>query len=357
MRTVFDAERSGAPRVVTLGMLRDSLGLPFPDDLLGDAAEVMPASTDGPPFTALRSAGNLVRLARCEVVHVPDAAYAPAALMLRRRFGIPVSGVTGAGERRLHPQRLMGERLLRRFDQGFALHGRPLPAVLGRLHVVPLPPVARPLPEPSKAALRRMARLLGGVTPGRLVVALAWPADLEQLRWFRDAAMPLLHGDPVCLVLGAPGRRQARIMLGAIGLSARFRVHTGRIDADALSAAVRCADMFVTLGEPRPRLGLADMQLAVAASRLPLVAGGGAAIGIVEDESSGFVADGSDPFELVNTMNRLLQLPAVQRHYLGEDFAARMLERWPASAAGQVLGERFSVMAGRPQIPTDLRAA
>jgi hypothetical protein len=343
--------------VVTLGRLRDSLGLPFPVDLLGDGAEAMSASTEGLPFTALRSAASLVRLARCEIAHVSDAAYAPAAMMLRGRFGIPISGVAGAGQGCMHPQRLVGERLLRCFDQGFALHGRPLPAVLGRLHVVPLPPVARPLPEPSKAALRRMARLLGGVTPGRLVVALPWPADVEQLRWFRDAAMPLLHGDPVCLVLGAPGRRQARIMLGAIGLSARFRVHTGRIDADALSAAVRCADMFVTLGEPRARVVLADMQLAVAASRLPLVAGGGATIGIVQHEASGFVAEGTDPFELVNTMNRLLQLPAVQRHYLGEDFAARILERWPACAAGEVFSERFSVLAGRPQIPADLRAA
>ena len=43
-------------------------------------------------------------------------------------------------------------------------------------------------------------------------------------------------------------------MTGAMGTRKSFRVHVGRIDADIVAAAARCADAFVVTGTPHARL-------------------------------------------------------------------------------------------------------
>ena len=49
--------------------------------------------------------------------------------------------------------------------------------------------------------------LTGDATPGRLIVAAPWPADREAVLGLRDAVAPLLHGNPLILLLGAPRAR------------------------------------------------------------------------------------------------------------------------------------------------------
>jgi hypothetical protein len=59
----------------------------------------------------------------------------------------------------------------------------------------------------------------------------------------------------------------------------------------------------------------------------------------------------------VHTLNQLLALPAVQRHFLGEEFARFTLSRWPWQDVASAYMERFAALVGRPQIPAELRAA
>jgi hypothetical protein len=168
---------------------------------------------------------------------------------------------------------------------------------------------------------------------------------------------PLLTGNPVCLLLGAPSRRQARIVFGMRGIDAEYRVHTGRLDAETLSAAARCVDAFVVAGPPRRPYLEPDLLMAMASSRAPLIAGGGVRSAVLRHEANAFVATAGDPMSLVSTLNQLLALPAIQRHYLGEQFAEHTLATHTWDDAAELYGERFAVMVGRPQIPANLRAA
>ena len=203
-----------------------------------------------------------------------------------------------------------------------------------------------------------MARLIRDATPGRLVVAAPWPADAEQVRWCRDAVAPMLQGQPLWLFVGAPGRRQVRLMAGAIGMKGSFRAHIGPIDGDVIAAAARCADLFVVAGEPaRARASTSELLLALIASRVPIVVGGGVESAALEHERNAFVAAPGDAIGLVTMVNQLLALPAVQRHYLGEEFAEHTVGHYTWDAACEVYGARFAAMVGRPQIPAELRAA
>jgi glycosyltransferase involved in cell wall biosynthesis len=180
---------------------------------------------------------------------------------------------------------------------------------------------------------------------------------MDYMRWHRDAVAPLLTGNPVCLLLGAPSRRQARIVFGAQGTHAEYRVHTGRLDASTLAAAARCVDVFVLAGAPQRPYLEPDLLLAMASSGAPLVVGGGVRSSALRNEENAFIATAGDPLSLVATLNKLLALPAIQRHYLGEQFAEYTRQTVTWDAAAPIYAERFAVMVGRPQIPANLRAA
>ena len=296
-----------------------------------------------------------------ESVHLLDATLAPAGALLRFRFGVPVSATVGSRAVTGNPARaVLTVAAIDRLDQAFTAE----PFVTARLRrraprvpVAAVAPGAVPLPEPSPARLRRVARLLDGMLPARLVVGLPWTDDRDHMRWYRDAVAPLLAGNPVCLLFGAPSRRDARLIFGVRGLRETYRVLTGKIDADTVAAVARCVDAFVLPGDARPMHITQDLVLAMAASGAPLVAGGGVRSAELEHERNAFVATAADPMSLVSTLNQLLALPAAQRHELGRDFAAATLTDHTWQPAARLHGERFAALVGRPEIPAALRAA
>lgn len=347
------------PRIVVVGTYVDALGARdhgLPREL-SQVADVRIIADRRLP-AMYRSAARAVSVDGFEALHLLDARLAPLGALLRARHGVPVSVTINPGRiAGADPWSTLARRALGRLDQGFVSdHGtvRFLRDRVRRLPVVLAPPAARRLAEPSSRALAAMSRLLRDVAPGRLVIGIPWTADLDYMRWHRDAVAPLLTGNPVCLLLGAPSRRQARVLLGAHGLRAEYRVHSGRLDADAVSAAARCVDAFLVAGPPRRPQIEPDLLMAFAASGVPVVVGGGVRSGILRHEANAFIAAAGDPMSLVSTVNQLLALPAVQRHYLGEQFADYTLlkHRWDEAAA--VYAGRFAVMVGRPVIPTDL---
>jgi hypothetical protein len=309
---------------------------------------------------ALLRTGARAANAGVEAVHLFDARFAPFALVLRRRYGIAISASLSPRDiaGRSLPA-LIARRMLPRFDQVLAcdaaMAGRTSAA--RRMPLALLPPLAAPLPAPSPRALTTIARMVEGIAPGRLTISVLWPQDSRGLRRFRDAVVPLLIGNPVVLVLGAPSRRQARIMLGAYGMRRTFRVHAGPVDADLLSAAARYSDALVLAGSPRRLHGDDDVVLALSASGVPLIAAGDVQAGAIDHERSALSVEPGDTFGLVSTLNKLLALPAEQRHELGAGFAAYTLDRWSADAVREAAGERFHAVVGRPLIPVSLRAA
>jgi hypothetical protein len=304
---------------------------------------------------------SAIRRDAFEAVHLLDARLSVAGALVRARTGAPVSATVNPGSvvgRR--PQRGLSRVALSRLDQGFVSdHGtvRMLRAVVPRLPVMLTPPGAVSLASPSSRTMSSISRLLKNVMPGRLVIGLAWTADADYMRWYRDAVAPLLTGNPVCLLLGAPSKRQARILFGASGQQTEYRVHSGRLDIETLAAAARCIDVFVVAGTPRQAHTEPDMLMAMAASGAPLVIGGGLRSPILEHEANAFIATAGDPMSLVSTLNQLLSLPAIQRHELGQQFSRHTLDANPWEAATSIYAERFAVLVGRPQIPAELRAA
>ncbi len=350
---------STLPRIVTLGEPRDPLrqsGDTLRRAIEGaTAAQRIDASSlirDG--VRAYRSARRAMRDRGAEGVHLFDARLAPVGAMLRRRHGVPVSvSLTTADLTSRAPGAMLARRAIAGLDQAF-YSGDDAPRL--RLPIVAMPPVAQPLPEPSPVALARIARLLDGLMPGRLVIAMPWPADIEKLRWYRDAVVPLLVGRPATLLLGAPSARQARITVGARGMRDAFRIDTRRIDIDVLSATARCADAFAMLDDGTRGLRASDLASAMASSGLPLVTGGSVNSQVISHEDNALTVEPRDAFGLVTTLNKLLSLPALQRHYLGARFAEYTLDRWSPDAAVQAYADRFAVLVGRAPIPANLRA-
>jgi hypothetical protein len=352
------------PRIIVAGRPRDALGRDGAGfaDALGRMMPVTNISASPSPagmLRLMRGGADAVRVGKFEALHLLDARLTPAALVLRARFGLPVTlslSTHDAPARR--PS--LALQFLRRIDHAFAADNEVASRVAKRAGGVPLSvmrPVAEAGIEPAQRALDRFTRMLRDITPGRLVVAVPWPADLEQLRWMRDAVVPLLHGKPVMLLLGAPGRREARLLTGAMGLQGTYRVHAGPLDAGVLAAAARCSDAFVVPGPARRLPDLDALLLTLTASGVPVVAGGGVRSGTVEHEHNAFQANAEDAMSLVTLLNNLLALPAVQRHYLGEEFAAHTLDRWSWERAVGAYASRFAALVGRPQIPVELRAA
>lgn len=354
-----------APRIAVAGRYRSPLG--FEDDsfiaALARSIDVRVVDASPTPLgmlRLLRDGARAIMQDRCEAVHLLDARLAPAALMLRIHFGVPVSVTLGRSDAgsvlNLRPGLLLAHRL----DEAFTSDGEMVSLLARRARQLPVTvtsPAATPLPEPSKRRLAAMVRLLHGITPGRLIVAVPWPRDGEHVRWIRDAVAPVLHGNPVCLLLGAPGRREVRLLAGALGLRGSLRVHVGALDIDTIAAAARCADVFAVPGEPQNAGSIDDLLLALIASNVPVVAGGGIRSAVLDHERNAFAVDPGDAMGVVSTLSRLLALPAVQRHYLGEEFAAEALRRWTWEAAVETYAERFAAIVGRPRIPAELRAA
>lgn len=355
---------SSRPRVVVVGEQRHPLGLTADDVEFG--ADVARIDATHPARQMLRVASRASRLIReegFEAVHLQDARFAPAAFWLRRRHGIAVSAALGPPDVQRHlgvPG--AGLRSLVRLDEAFVSDPEVIAALRLRAAAVPvtqISPVAVPLPAPGDRALTAATRALGELPPGRVVVALLWPAKTDRVRWYRDAIAPLLLGNPLTLILGAPSKGAFRSLTAAVRRRSAFAAHDGHVDAGLLAAVARCADVFVTIGEPARRFGASEEILALAASRVPLVASGADSI-VLEHERNAFVTPAGDGFALVSTLNKMLALPAIQRHELGIDFAAHTLERHglDASAANAAIyAQRFAALVGRPQIPEGLRAA
>jgi hypothetical protein len=367
----FSRGRSAAsarPRIVVVGSFRDALG-PRGDALLGALGahvEVhhVPAVSPmtGAP-SAYRRAARAIAAEGFEAVHLLDARFAPVGAMLQRRHGVPVSvTVSESDGKRATPWSRWAFRAIAGFDEGFVSD----PAVAQvlrerapRLLTTQVRPAAHELPWPGVGDARRVARALRGVRPGRLVLGVPWPENRNDIRWFRDVVLPQVESRPLCLLIGVDSLREARLMLRAVGVQGDFRVLGGPLNASLLAAVSRCVDAFVVPSasrQPAPDAG-AVLTLALAVSGAPVVADGGTETAVLAHERSGFLVEPGDERGFVGAINRLLALPAVQRHMLGEEFARFTLAQWPARAAAAVYGERFAAMAGHPLIPADLRAA
>ncbi|HXK33421.1 MAG TPA: hypothetical protein VNM91_05335, partial [Dehalococcoidia bacterium] len=204
----------------------------------------------------------------------------------------------------------------------------------------------------------RVRRALRGVPAGRLAVAVPWPRDRNELRLLRDYMLPQFERHPIVLLLGAPGRNDARILFGPALLRHDVRVVTGRLDADLIAAAARCVDAFLVLTDtPETSTSGGDLVIALAMGGVPLVMAGAEDARVLAHERSAFLLEPGDHDGLVQALNQVLALPAVQRHCLGEEFARHTLATHRPEDAAAVYAQRFAALAGRPAIPAEWRIA
>jgi hypothetical protein len=356
------------PRACIVGSHRHPLGLPT-DDLpaaIAREAHALHVASTAPlrqALSVLSQASRAIREDGCELVHLLDPRFAVVGMMLRRQHGVPVSvSVSSADARSKSPFGRLMVRAMNHLDHGFTAEESVASVLRERAPWLPMsmvPPAASVLPWPSKRGMASMSRVLRGVRPGRLVLAVPWPENHQDLRWFRDVVVPQLEARPLCLLLGAPSRRQAMIVLGAVGMEADFRVHPGRLDGDMIASAARCVDAFVVCAgsEPLPSAPAGQLAIALATGGVPVLTNAAEDARVLAHERNGFVVEPADEGGYVHTLNQILSLPAVQRHFLGEEFARFTLAKWPWSRVASAYAERFAALLGRPQIPADLRAA
>lgn len=355
------------PRIAKIGSYRDPLG--FPDVALAPAIDRVAAVTPIRAAAPVRQLPLVLwRAARAvrdgaELLHLSDARFALAGLLLRRRLGVPVTASmssldTGART----PWGRATLRALGRIDHVFAgddAQAQSMRTLTPRACITVVRHAASPLPWPSKRAMASVTRALRNARPGRLVVAVPWPDDRDDLRWFRDLAQPHFESRPLCLIVGAPSRREVRLLVGSDGLARDFRVVTGRLTADVIAAVARCADAFAVPSRcvATERRAAGALGVALAMGGIPVVTNGAEDALVFAHERNGFVTAPGDDREFVRTLNQVLALPAIQRHTLGEEFARYTLNRWSWDDVAEVYGERFAALVGRPQIPAALRAA
>ena len=355
------------PRAVLLGSYRDRLGLSGEglQRALTDEAEIVHldgASLFRDGLRLYRRGSSLISQDGFELVHVLDARLAPIAAMLRRRHGVPVTAtISDAALRGRTPWTAVARNALGMFDEAFvseeAIAGMARER-LPRLRLSFVPAAARELPWPSPADVARVARALRGVQPGRLVVGVPWPRDRNDFRWFRDVVMPQLKTHPVCLLFGVPSRREVRFMLRAAGAPADFRVIAGRATGSQVAAIARAVDAFaVPVGAAATDGGHASLMSALAVGGAPVISGAGGGGLVLAHEGSGTVIDPGEERGFIASLDQLLAMPAIQRHFLGEDIARSMLHERPWRPVAQAYAERFASLLGRPIIPASLRAA
>jgi len=354
------------PRILTVGSCRDALGLPGEGliDALSALCHVHAAPSSSSPFSAVAAMSRTLAAARrhsAELIHLLDARHVALGRWLRSRSGLPVTVSVSARDCHASAGWPRVDRRLQDLDLAFASD----PAVISALRehapmldVLPVAPVARPLPWPTRRRMVDVTRALAHMRPGRLVVAIPWPSDERDLRWYRDAIAPMVDGGPASLVFGAPTRRAARLLFGAQNLQNDFRVLAGRINADTIAAIARCVDAFVV---PSGFHGLApggttDLALALAMGGVPVVTYGEAGPRVLAHERNAFLAE-PDERSFISTVNQVLSLPAVQRHALGEEFARYTLHRWTWEPVAEAYADRFAALVGRARIPASFRAA
>jgi glycosyltransferase involved in cell wall biosynthesis len=360
--TLPSSTLTAPPRVAVLGQPQSSLGAAV-DGLAAAISSTCDVRSLPAPrgargwLPALRRGSRAINRDGCELVHVVDPSLAPAALLLRARYGVPISvSLDGLREHKRPAPAPLG--VIGRFDQVFTSdldHARDLIVQLRGPAIAYTPPAAMPLSQPRERTLKQYERAFRRTSSGRLVVGLLWPSEREHLRWFRDAVAPLLHGEPVCLLIGAPSVGEARHVFGTRAMK-HVLVRTSRITADEIAAAARFADVLAVPGAIRGVASQTQALLTLIASGVPLLAGGAVQDDVLEHERNALIVDPGDAMGLASTLNRLLILPAQQRHYLGQDFAAYTADKHAWDAAAALYAERFAALVGRPRIPLELKA-
>ncbi len=356
------------PRAVVIGSYRDPLRLQS-DELvraLGADADVRHVAASSPirhSLRAFRQASRAIRDDGFELVHILDPRLAPVGRLLRRQFGVPLLvSISSADVGGRSPVMRTALRAAGGFDHAFTSEEPVMKIVRERAPQLPLSivaPAASVLPWPTRRGLASLARALAGVRAGRLVIALPWPANRNDLRWFRDVVIPQLEAKPVCLLLGVPSRRQARLLVGSVGLHSDIRIHCGPLTGDVIASAARCVDAFVICASNELSTNAPDGQLAIALATggVPVVTNAAEDARVLAHERNAFVVGPGDELGYVETLNQILSLPAIQRHVLGEEFARFTLNRWPWRDVADAYTERFAALVGRPRIPAELRAA
>lgn len=359
------SERAMLPRVVAVGSYRDPLRLSGTamQDALARVSDLRHVPASGAPWSAPATLIKTLRAIRehdAELVHVLDGRYAAVGRWIRRRRSLPATVSLSSADVKIVSGWPRTSGGLDRLDMAFVsdpLVAAALREKAPRLDVMMVPTAAHVLPWPSPRKMSGISRTLKGTRAGRLVIGVPWPADRRDLRWFRDAIMPLVDGGPLCLVFGAPGRREARMLFGAQGMQADFRVQLGRLDGPTIAAVARCVDAFVVPSGLHGLNGAAtDLGLALAMGGVPVISYGETDARVFAHEQNAFVVEPNES-AFVQTVSQVLSLPAIQRHALGEDFARYTLHRWTWNASAEIYGDRFAALVGRPQIPMDLRAA
>jgi glycosyltransferase involved in cell wall biosynthesis len=181
-------------------------------------------------------------------------------------------------------------------------------------------------------------------------------ADADTWRAIGPLVRLLCDGGVQCLAAGVPRGHTAE--LSSWTEARRLRALTGTLGDGEISVVARCADVFVVPWTLAPRAPAADAlaRLALAASGVPVVASDEAS-NVLVHERNAFLVRGGDIAGYRATIARLLELPARQRHYMGAEFAAWTLRCWPVDAAVETYDARLAAMAGRVEIPFELRAA
>lgn len=357
-----------APGVVLIASQRDPLRLGDRGliDALGPRVRLTHVPASSPlrhSFRAFTHASAALAGSEFELVHILDPRFAPVGHALRRRFGVPVTvSITTADVTSRHPWDRLSIGCARRFDEAFATDqavSDALRLTTPALRLSMVAPAASELPWPSPRDVADVARALRGVRPGRAVVGVPWPANRNDFRWFRDLIQPALAARPVCLLFGVRSRREARWMIHSSGRQSDYRLISRPLRAGALAAIARAVDAFAV---PAPsgseRSGLStDLALALAVGGAPVVSGASSRRPVFAHEDNAFLPDPDDERAFASTLDSLLALPAVQRHFLGEEFARFTLERWPWDAAAEVYADRFAALVGRPSLPVEWRAA
>ena len=361
------AAASGRPRVILVGSYRDTLGLCADGFQRALAAEADVEHLEG--LSALRDAvrlyrraGSLIAQEGFELVHVLDPRLAAVGAALRRRHRVSATvTLTPEAMRSGTPLARLSRRCLIAFDEAFAGEEAIAPLVRQRVPRLPLSfvrPAARELPWPSTRDVTRVARALRGVRPGRLIIGVPWPQNRNDLRWFRDVVMPQLTARPLCLLFGVGGHREARLMVRAAGTQADFRVLGGPMTGSLIAAVARTVDVFaVPVSTRGAATGDPDLLMALSAGGVPVVSNATARDLVLAHEPSELMVEPGDEHGFIDALDGLLGLPAIQRHFLGEDMARSLLQERPWRPVAIAYVERFAALVGRPQIPAGLRAA
>lgn len=277
---------------------------------------------------------------------------------MTRRSRIPVTADMAPDELRAGARR---RRALDVLDVVFVPGARAecaLRAATQRVAVHALPYSAPPPVAPSRQTHARFARATSRVELGSMVVGLPWRENPGAWRSFRDGVMPLLDTRPVYVIAGVPARRIGGLRRELDGGRHRVAFVAGALDADVLSALARYADALLlpwTAQQSAP--GSHELLcLASAAAGAPVIAIDEPGQ-VLQHEADAFLVRAGDGAGFRSTLDQLLQLPPRQRHFIGVDFAASVMARWPLAPVHAVYAERFAALAGIPQIPLELRAA